>query len=80
MKRNKETAMKKKLSKKIFLIVGIVVAIILLGLLFIFVFPFQNSKTAPVVIITSPSQGDKVALDELYAVHSSVRDDGQIIE
>ena len=72
--------MKKKLSKRILLIVGIVVVIILLGIVLIFVSPFQGSETAPVVVIISPSQGDKVAIDEVYSVQSSVRDDEQFID
>ena len=68
MKRNKETAMKKKLRTRILIIVGIMVVIILLGIVFIFVSPLQGPVSAPIVVIISPSQGDKVAIDGVYTV------------
>ncbi len=72
--------MKKKSRTRILIIIGIMVVIILLGIVYIFVSPLQELVSAPVVVIISPSQGDMVAVDGVYIVQSSVRDDGQFID
>ena len=71
--------MGKKSKKRLLIIIGIIVGLIILGGMAIFFFPAPDTGVSPIVTIHFPSYGQSVTLGEALNVQSSARDDTELI-